>query len=54
MMALSVTGGVFVGVYADRYFGGNGILVAAGVLLGIAGGGLGAYQLLAREVPWNR
>jgi hypothetical protein len=54
VMALCIVGGVLTGVFATRWLGGGGILVALGALLGIVGGGLGAYQLLARELPWNR
>lgn len=39
--------GVLLGVYLDPILGGTGLVLIAGILLGVAGGFYGAYKIVA-------
>lgn len=53
-MAVSVGGGVAVGVWLDRRLGGGGAIAAPVILGGIGGGGWLVYRQIAKEMKWKR
>lgn len=54
VMATAIVGGVFGGIYLDRWLGDTGLVIALGALLGVGAGMFGVYSLLSREMPWKR
>jgi len=49
-VALPLVAGTMVGAYLDRRLDTGGLLVVAGVLLGLLSGGYAAWRLLAKEL----
>ncbi|GMV99736.1 MAG: hypothetical protein AMXMBFR84_08750 [Candidatus Hydrogenedentota bacterium] len=46
-------GGVLLGIFLERRFGGGGFYLMGCVFLGVAGGAFGAYRILSREITWK-
>jgi hypothetical protein len=56
-LGLVMSGAVLLGLAGGAWAGralGSGWPLVVGVLAGVAGGGLGVYRLLLRELPWKR
>lgn len=51
-MAISVLLGWMLGAWLERNFGGLAWTVA-GLLLGVAGGGVAVYSMLKNLIPWE-
>lgn len=52
IMAASVILGWLLGCWLERAYGGLGWTVA-GLLLGVAGGGMAVYSTLQKMIPWE-
>ena len=52
-VAVPIVVSVLAGQYLDRRLGTHGLVLAAMILLGIAGGVYGAYRLLAKDIRWK-
>ncbi len=52
-MALPVLFFLFLGLWLDARYGGQGLFVAGAIVLGVIAGFFGAYQCLKKELPWK-
>ena len=53
VVVIPIVAGVFAGLYLFRRFG-SALLFVACIVLGVVGGLLAAYRLLAKEIDWDR
>ena len=54
VVSIPIIGGVALGAWGMRHWGGGPWMVVVGIVLGIALGAYGAVRIVLREIPWNR
>ena len=54
VVVLCIVGALGIGIYLDRLVGSKGPFTFVMLLIGIVAAAVSAWQLLKREVPWNR
>ncbi len=52
-MVLPLVAGVWLGSVVDRHTGAGGLITVGGILLGLAVGITGVYQILKKEIRWK-